>query len=94
MNEVKENIQNGNIETLDLRKFRNSFSRAESTESKVNKIVDAIKFIKNENKMKLPTQAELGRLLGFGASIMCAGYKKARDEGLVNNFNTTSRNKN
>ena len=94
VNEVKENIQNGNIETLDLRKFRNSFSRAESTESKVNKIVDAIKFIKNENKMKLPTQAELGRLLGFGASIMCAGYKKARDEGLVNNFNTTSRNKN
>ena len=94
VNEVKENIQNGNIETLDLRKFRNSFSRAESTESKVNKIVDAIKFIKNENKMKLPTQAELGRLLGFGASIMCAGYKKARDEGLVNNFNTTGRNKN
>jgi hypothetical protein len=74
-----------------LRNFKNSFSRAEPFDSKVKKVVDAINLIKSKKKVRMLKQSELGRLLGFGSEVMSAGYQKAREEGIINNFNTTKR---
>lgn len=74
----------------DLRNFKNSFSRAESFEAKIQKVVDAIKLIKSK-KVKMPTQSELGRQLAFGSEVMSKAYRQARELNLMSTFNTTNR---
>lgn len=85
--DVNECCDNAKINpAVDLRNFKNSFSRKEDNESKINKVVGAIKAY-TDKKIKVPKQADLGRSLGFGAKIMTLGYRETRAQGLINNFN-------
>lgn len=72
---------------IDYKIFQNSFSRRETQESKIDKIIDAIKAIKSKVNAKMPRQSELGTTLGFGAKIMTLAYAEARKQGLINGFN-------
>jgi hypothetical protein len=76
--------------TIDLIPYKNSFSRKETEESKISKIINTIKKFKNNN-MKLPRQSELQKALGYGSNIMVKAYGHARQLGLINNFNVINR---
>lgn len=78
----------GNSSNLpNLRNFKNSFSRRETFEEKVSKVLGAIKLLKSKKNIRFPTQSELAKILGFGSNVMSAGYRKAREENLINHFN-------
>jgi hypothetical protein len=71
---------------VNITPFKNSFSRKEDNETKINKVIAAIQEFKKA-KAKLPTQAVLGRMLGYGGKIMSLAYTEARKLELISNYN-------
>lgn len=67
---------------VNVAQFRNSFSRRESTATKIEKVVNAIKEYQINNT-PLPRQSVLGKILGFGGGIMTAGYGEARRQNVI-----------
>ena len=86
VHELKQNCCPPNTGMIDLTPFKNSFSRKESEDSKINKIIDVIQLYR-DNNIKLPRQNELQKALGYGSNIMTKAYQIARQMGFINNFN-------
>lgn len=64
-----------------LAAFKNSRTRKELQPQKIQKVVDALVYLKSKN-IKM-TQKELQRQLELSSGIMSKGYKKARENGVI-----------